>query len=275
MLQSRVELVDASASITPSPTVRTHDINTRCIMRRISSLLILIAFPSLACAQASRDSSLAPPVVAADAGAIRSARVATGQFVRAISFVRDGQERRVGTITERISERGSGTSAILIRAQEITMGQRTVIDTAVSNRSTLAPIWHNSKQPTATMALRFDGRHVTGSHTAGTAAPEPIDQTVDAAVFDSNNQELVMGALPLALGYAARLPMYIYESKGIVWCDLRVVGQETLDGTDAWKLDVSYAGARGSYWFAKATGVMLKSDLVLPTGATMRMALVK
>ncbi len=245
-------------------------------MIRTTSLLILIAVPTLLPAQPPKDTSLAPPpVVAADAGAIRSARVATGEFVRAVSFLRDGQERRVGTITERISEQASGQAGILIRAQEITMGQRTVIDTAVSNRSTLAPIWHNSKQPTAAMALRFDGRHVTGSHTAGTAAPEPIDQTVGEAVFDSNNQELVMGALPLALGYAARLPMYIYESKGIVWCDLRVVGQEVLDGTAAWKLDVSYAGAHGAYWFAKATGVMLRSDLVLPTGATMRLVLVK
>jgi hypothetical protein len=69
--------------------------------------------------------------------------------------------------------------------------------------------------------------------------------------------------------------MYVYESKGISWCDLQVTGEETVDGEPAWKLDVTYAGARGIYWIAKGTGVLLKNEMTLPTGAVMRLALVK
>ncbi len=241
-------------------------------------ILLTLALPAALRSQvpATSDSGRpAPPVVAADADKLLSSRVPLGEFQRALAFVRNGQEQRVGTIVERISVDGSGAAARLVRAQEITMGQRRIVDTAVSHRGTLAPIWHSSKQPTAAMALRFDGRHVTGTHTTGTAAPEPIDQTVSVVTFDSNNQELVMGALPLALGYSARLPMYVYEMKGIAWCDVHVSTEEVVDGTESWKVDATYAGARGSYWFAKRTGVMLKSEMTTPTGAVMRMTLVK
>jgi hypothetical protein len=240
---------------------------------RIPVALLLLSFPVTLSAQATDTG--APPVVAADGRVISSALVTPGVYVRTVSFVRDGQERRVGTITERVTIVGSGAAATLVRAQEISFGPRTIIDTAVSHRATLNPIWHSSKQPTASMALRFAGAHVTGTHTSGANPPEVVDQTVSVPTFDSNNQELVLGALPLAIGYRARLPMYVYESKGISWCDLQVTGDESVDGAPSWKVDVTYAGARGTYWIAKGTGVLLRNEMTLPTGAVMRLTLVK
>ena len=144
-----------------------------------------IILPLLLTAQSPTDTA-APPIVAADAGRLVSSHVPLGEFQRSLAFVRNGQEQRVGTLVERVSVAGAGAAARLVRVQELTMGQRRIVDTAVSHRATLAPIWHSSRQPTASMALRFDGRHVTGSHTTGAAAPEPIDQTVSVATFDSN-----------------------------------------------------------------------------------------
>jgi hypothetical protein len=214
-------------------------------------------------------------LVAADGRVISAARVSLGHFVRNLSVMRDGQEQRIGTITEDVSVQGAGASATVIRAQEIVLGPRTIIDTAVSNRATLAPLWHNSKQPTASMLLRFDGRHITGSHTTDNAAPEVVDHTVSVPTFDSNNMELVMGALPLAKGYAARLPFYIYEAKGIEWLDLTVTGDTSIDDVAAWAMDVQFYGGHGTWWFAKDSRRMLKSEMTTANGRMMRVTLAR
>lgn len=231
------------------------------------------AVPILLSAQRP-SSTPTPPIVAADAGKLVSSHVPLGEFRRRLAFVKDGQEQGVGTLVERISVQGTGAQAQLVRVQEMTMGQRTIIDTAISVRSTLAPIRHSSKQPTVTMALQFDARRVTGTYTSGSSAPLAIDQTFDVTTFDSNNMELVIGALPLAVGYSARLPLYIYERNGVVWCDITVAGEEPVNGVAAWKLDVQFIGAHGAYWFTKGASTLVKSELTLPSGVTMRSTLV-
>ena len=163
--------------------------------------ITMLATPHLLRAQAPRDETAAsPPIVAADGTVISRARVTPGRFIRTLSVLRDGREQRIGSITETVSLDGSGASATVVRAQEIVMGPRTIIDTAISNAMTLAPVRHTSKQPTASMVLRFDGRRITGTHTSGNAVPDEVDQTVSVPAFDSNNMELVMGALPLQAG---------------------------------------------------------------------------
>ena len=243
-------------------------------LRRTLLLLALVAPHAGLSAQAPA-SSATPPVVAADAGAVNGALVAPGTYRRALVMVQNGKERQLGVITETISVTGTGPDATLLRAQMMTVGPTTVTDTAVSRAATLAPMWHASHQPAVTMALQFAGRRVTGTHTTGSKPPVVIDTELSDAVFDSNNHELVMGALPLAAGYSARLPTYIYEKKGNVWCDLRVTGEETLDGTPAWVLEVAYAGSRTRYWYAKEGRVVLRSETVLPGGAVMRTVLEK
>jgi hypothetical protein len=247
---------------------------------RASLAALAFFLPQLTAAQTTSAASVAPvpvpPVVAADANVVQPERVALGRFVRSLSFVKDGQERRVGTIRETVTDQGQGSDATLIRVQEIAMGPRTVLDTAVSRRTSLAPIWHSSVSPMGTMHLDFSGTRVTGSRSAAAgAAPIAIHHTVAVPTFDSNNQELVMGALPLAIGYAARLPMYIYERQGIAWCDLRVREDGLFAGEAVWIVDASFADAKGTYWIAKQTGLTLQYEMSTPSGAILRATLVK
>lgn len=244
-------------------------------LRRALYLAPLVASQRLIAQAPSEHAVPAPTVVAADGRVISTARVMPGRFIRTLSVLRDGQEQRIGSITETVSLDGSGASATIIRAQEIVMGPRTIIDTAVSNAMTLAPVRHTSKQPTASMLLRFDGRHITGTHTVGDSAPEAVDQMVSVPTFDSNNMELVMGALPLTNGYTARLPFYIYEAHGIAWLDLLVTGDTSIEGVAAWTMDVTFYGAKGTWWFAKDSGRMLKSETTTASGRTMRVTLEK
>jgi hypothetical protein len=246
-------------------------------MRALVAALTLIV-PRCIVAQApSAAAADSPPVVAADARVVQPERVALGHFVRALSFVQAGQERRVGTIRETVAEQGRGRDATLVRVQAITMGARTVLDTAVSHRNSLAPIWHSSVTPMGTMRLQFSGTRITGERNATNgSAPMAISHTVAVPAFDSNNQELVLGALPLRAGYTARLPMYIFERAGIAWCDLTVrAGDSVFAGEPVWLVDVSYADAKGTYWVAKQTGLTLQYEMSTPSGAVLRSTLVK
>ena len=132
----------------------------RRALRRALCVTPLVASQLLVAQSPSEQSAAAPPVVAADGRVISKAHVIPGRFIRNLSVMRDGQEQRIGSITETVSLHGSGTSATIIRAQEIVMGPRTIIDTAVSNAMTLAPVRHSSKQPTASMALQFNVRRM-------------------------------------------------------------------------------------------------------------------
>lgn len=140
----------------------------------------------------------------------------------------------VGTRT--VTERTSGAVIERVILYDYAAHGQTV-DTTLSDARTLAPILERTHKASGIIFLDFAGRIVTGRLTTpdGTRA---IADTLGAPAFNSTDLDLVVRRLPLAAGYATRLPLYDPEFGGFRHADARVSRRQTPEGSDAWVVQV-------------------------------------
>jgi hypothetical protein len=132
------------------------------------------------------------------------------------------------------------------------------IDSSWVDARTLAAIAHRGNSPMRTLTLDFHGKMVHGEHKQGTDA-KMIHSEVAQELFDSSILDLLVTTLPLANGYQARLPVYIYEQGGLVWQNVSVIG----DDANAWKVKVdSGNGTVVTYAIDKKTRMVLNGEMV-------------
>lgn len=181
-------------------------------------------------------------------------------------ITRDGQTTGAGsrTVVLRVIPR-RGTPALLEVVQRFPGGGGTIVDTAVAELETLRAVAHRSHQPTRTMRFAFRATSATGVVTSDSALrPERVSQEIGGPVFDSNLLELVIAALPLAPGFTAELPFFIYERGGRV--PMRVVVRELapvdfpfLGSREAWVVSVAVPGAPATIWVDARTRAVLRA----------------
>lgn len=179
---------------------------------------------------------------------------------------RDGQTAGAGsrTVVLRVIP-GRGTPALLEVEQRFPGGGGTIVDTAVAELETFRAVAHRSHQPARTMRFAFHATRATGVVTsASTLRPERVSQEIGGPVFDSNLLELVIAALPLAPGFTAELPFFIYERGGRVPMSVAVrerapAGFPFLGTRDAWVVLVSVPGAPATIWVDARTRAVLRA----------------
>ncbi|HSL68707.1 MAG TPA: hypothetical protein VK864_00630 [Longimicrobiales bacterium] len=134
-------------------------------------------------------------------------------------------------------------------------------DTSIVLQDGLRAVLHMGHNPTRTLALKFDGRRITGAYARTGAAPVAIDTETEVPLFDSTIDDLVLVALPLAVGYRRRVPSYVYESGGAVWREIEVTRE--LEATTpagsvaAYEVIVRSADFTSTYTIAKDTREVL------------------
>jgi hypothetical protein len=106
------------------------------------------------------------------------------------------------------------------------------------------------------------------------SAAGPVGHVTDGPTFDSAVMDEVVAALPLRRGYAARLPLYIYERGGLVWFDVRVTGDDSVAGpgatsTAAWVVSLDQPKMTVRYWIAKQSRQLLRTEMDLGEGRRM------
>jgi hypothetical protein len=188
-----------------------------------------------------------------DGGVLR-----TGSLTRTWSMSRNGQRANGGVRTQQLTRGTYQGRAAIFSVRVFETPQGAAIDSSIADAATLLPIRHVGVHTSRTMTLDFDGARVTGSYQLGTDAPRRIDQPMPTPPYDASLFDLVFAALPLAEGYHARLPFYVYEQGGApLWYDARVAGTETVtlgddSRVDTWIVDVSEsAQARARLWVTK------------------------
>ena len=224
------------------------------------SLLLSIVPLALAAQQA--------PIVAAGDAAIDGSRIVPGTTTRTLTVEKDGARRPNGSIVDVISVQPDGR---LLRVQTIATPTGTIVDTAISDRRTLVPVRHSSSSAQRTMHVDFAGAHATGTFAPKDSATRTIDQQGDHPFFDSNIYDLVVGALPLADGYAARVPVYIYERGGQVWMDVRVMSTDRVAGVAAWKTSVTLGSYACTMWLRKSDGHLMQLTAAPAPGVVLSM----
>jgi hypothetical protein len=186
------------------------------------------------------------------------------------SITRAGKDTAAGTrtVVSRVVN-GSDRTLLLEVEQRFPAGGGEIVDTAVADLRTLRAVAHRSHQPTRTMRFDFVGTDADGVVTTVTAnadsakPPEKVHQPLGGPIFDSNVIDLVVSSLPLAQGFSAELPFFIYERGGRVPMAVAVRERATvafpkLGERDAWIVTVGVPGAPATVWVDAKTHAVLR-----------------
>lgn len=226
--------------------------------------LLTVALPARAGAQGETPSVV--PGITVHAGQPRGADTVVYQR----SITRAGKDTVAGTrtVVSRVVD-GPDRTPLLEVEQRFPAGGGEIVDTAVADLRTLRAVAHRSHQPTRTMRFDFVGSDADGVVTtvaagADSAKPaEKVHQPLGGPIFDSNVIELVVASLPLAPGFSAELPFFIYERGGRVPMPVAVRERATvafpkLGERDAWIVTVGVPGAPATVWVDAKTHAVLR-----------------
>jgi dipeptidyl aminopeptidase/acylaminoacyl peptidase len=208
---------------------------------------------------------------------ISTARIAPDTATRRLVLVQGDQQREVGTLRTELRLADVDGRPAFVRIQALTSPMLgTGADTVVVERATLAPIRHRSVNMRRTMSLDYRADSILGSVTPAGGTAQTVAVRADTALFDSNEIDLILRALPLAEGYAVRYPVYLHESGGKVWVTSRVMGSERIAGegggmVDAWIVESKIGPQTVRTWVAKDSREVLQSVLDAGPGVQLKM----
>ncbi|HEX7240426.1 MAG TPA: hypothetical protein VF263_09185 [Longimicrobiaceae bacterium] len=183
---------------------------------------------------------------------------------------RGGEAVPAGSVTDSLSATVHEGRPALARTQVARRGNTGLVDRSISLVRSLAPRSHRSQQPRRTVALDFDGRRVTGSVAEAGGQPVPFDTTVAVPVFDAANLDLLVRALPLREGLAARFPVFDRDNGGLLWYSVRVAGTDRLDAGEAWRVEAQMGGTRSILWVDRATRALARMEAEIQPGVVLR-----
>jgi len=185
------------------------------------------------------------------------------------SVTRAGKDSATGTrtVVSWVAE-GADHAQLLKVEQRFPAGGGEIVDTAIATLKTLRAVAHRSHQPTKTMRFDFVGSDADGMVTESGSAKDSttvksVHQSLGGPIFDSNVIDLVVASLPLAPGFSAELPFFIYERGGRVPMTVAVRDRSTFDSPtlgkrDAWIVTVGVPGAPATVWVDSKTHAVLR-----------------
>jgi hypothetical protein len=249
----------------------------RSMLQWLSHCLLGLALAGAVADTGFAQGSTLPAVRPGD-GVVDGRLVRPGATERHMVIMQNDTAVRGATVRTVIAEVPAGREPGLLVANTITSPRGTIYDTSLVRRRTLEPVWHHSTQPRRRMRLAFGPDSVTGSVTPTDSAAILVAQATAAPTFDSAVMDQVIASLPLARGYAARLPLYIYERGGLVWFDVHVTAEEPAPGahggrTPAWVVRLDEPEMSMRYWVARGSRQLLRSEFDLGQGRRMVMTL--
>jgi hypothetical protein len=165
-------------------------------------------------------------------------------------YVGDAGEPDGSMIVETALARVGGRDAV-VRRETLRVGSRVLnVDSMVLARESLHPVAVRSHGMFGRTSLDFAAGRVTG-RLDGDDGDAPVDRVLAEPLFLAGSMDLVLAALPLAEGYAARLAVYDAED-GVTTARVTVQALEevALAGgmVRAWRVKVAGGGAEGTYW---------------------------
>lgn len=187
------------------------------------------------------------------------------------SLSRQGTDSVMGirTVVSRIVVAATG-QRLLVVEQRFPGGGGEIVDTAISELTTMRAVAHRSHQPSRAMQFDFVGSEVvgalatTGPEKDGTSTTRQVHQAIGGPIFDSNVLEMVVAALPLRRDFEAVLPLFIYERGGRVETPVAVrahtrVHFPVLGTREAWIVTLDLPGVSATIWVDTATRAVLRT----------------
>lgn len=218
--------------------------------------LVLVA-AVLACAPAAAQDAVLHPGSAPVAGERIGAWVETFDYL----ISEDGEYVRIGEMTMRTTIASVEGREAVVRTETTTFRDEVAqVDSFALDRRTLAPIVVRADGVAASRWLRFGGAGVRVVED-GEGGADIVDE-LPGLVFYAGSTDLLLAALPLADGYAARLAVYDPEV-GMDTIHVRVEAEERLPlsgGASAavWRVLVSGDASGGWYWMDRESRTLVQ-----------------
>jgi hypothetical protein len=215
-------------------------------------------------------------IITVDDPSIDWERIGSQADTKKIFLLQDGTESVVGATSEEIKVVESGDGAALQRAQildSVALGNRKCA--TVMLRSSFKPISHIDQDGDRTISIKYDGLNISGACELADGTVKPIQVKLSEPVFDAHSVEMILRALPLREGYAARLQVYSAAAGQVMWVSLQVSGKETTPAgagkeTDAWIVEADYGDTKLTYWIGAQTPELLKQSIVIAEGTVIQ-----
>jgi hypothetical protein len=244
----------------------------------VASLLGLVVSAGVLRAQAVSGAALQqppPPRVLPGDSVLRPLAVRRDSVRYSLTMYRDADEIPVGRLTEHWRTDTVAGMPVLLRVQRLQRNLMQLVDSTWTDARTLAPRARRSLQQNRRVLLEFSGARVKGSLAPLDAPPVPLDTTLRLAPFDAGSWELVLRALPLETGFAARFPVYDLDG-GLREYRVQVTGRSTVQGEDCHVAVLTLARNRESVvWLSAATGQVLQIETMLGETTMLRQVRVR
>lgn len=239
-------------------------------------LFHLLASGLVAAAAQSAD---LPRVVAPGDGTINGSQIQP--YDNAWSVIvrkKDGIVLHDGVATDHVAFTVINGKKYLVRVEGEVEDDGSPSETSVtiSDPATLAP-HAGAKYPGDGSVLKheYTGPHFTVRTLSSPAAKEEAKTfALSQPVFDfrGNMTGLILHALPLAPGYAARIP-WASDDGAMHLTEVRVIGRETVDAglkgrMQTWVVAVGAAPSHVTYWIADAPPYVIKCVIATPDADT-------
>lgn len=212
----------------------------------------------------------APPVAGGDIRAgdaqVDGGRIRPGVGRFRMSAVANGEERELGTLTQEVAPVEEGGRQLLRMVMSMKSPAGNGVDTSHVDARTLAPVRLRAHNAEGTISIDFNGVKVLGNKVSAGGQVQPVAQSTAAPAFDASMIDFLVTALPLSLGYTARLPIFMIEQGGLSWYSVRVIGDAMEAGEPAYAVDVVMPVGLARYSVAKKDRRLLAATISFAQG---------
>ena len=227
--------------------------------RRRTRWLLHVVLPVLAAGPLAAQQSDTPPLVAVGDRTLDLSRLREGTDTSRVVWTRQGRETAGPLQIEEVRFVEAGGRPMVLHRMTVQGPAFTMTDTTWLARGDLAPIRHRSHAPQRTLLLDYEAGAVRGSVAPKDSATRRVGAALALPVFDPSSLHLVLRSLPLAEGYAARLPFFDHERLTDRITTVRVTGSEAVGvagrpGAQAWVVEVDTGAHEATYWVDRETG---------------------
>ena len=170
-----------------------------------------------------------PPIVLPGDPQINASHLKPGKWTMEMRMSRPGAPEAVRSAQYELTKSTVKGKPAFVYTMTMETPRGAMVDSTIVLESGLHPVQHRGHSPVRTLALDFDGVHVTGQYAEPNGTAKPIHNMGQERVFDSAAVDLILMSLPLKTGYRARIPAYVYENGGAVWHDLEVTREYEAD----------------------------------------------
>ena len=247
----------------------------RCSAVLTASAALSVTLGMSAEAQRTPATDVLPRRVSPGDTLLHGERITSGRSRYSLTMYRDADEIPVGRLTDAVRVDTIDGTAIILRVQQLQRGTVTLVDSTTTHALTLAPRTRRALQQNRRVRLEFIGRRVKGAVAPLDVPPVPLDTTLALAPFDASNWELLLRALPLEQGFAARFPVY-EPDVGLREYRVVVTGSTAIQGEPAHVVTLTIARNRESVvWVSQRSGLVLQIETLLGETTLLRQVLVR